>query len=240
MNKSIKQWVWLSHVTTSLTPAYGGKNGFIVAPDKEIRNGDSCNTVSIQMSNHIGSHVDAPRHFKANGTCVDQYRPEDWIFTQPLLVNIPVKEGEIVTINHLQNTIPDQITNADLVLIKTGAEHYRNADYYWKNPPGFSPDICNYLCQRFENFNAIGIDTISISSFAHRNIGRLAHKEFLGKGIRIIEDMALAHVNSTKCIEQVIALPFRFSQSDGSPITVVAQLLTPLAHAHAGRTQTGS
>ena len=225
MEKQLLKWVWLSHTTSSSTPAYGGGNGFDVLADKQINSGDSCNTVSIQMSNHIGTHVDAPLHFVADGTAIDKYQAQEWIFTKPLLIDIPTEQEMIVTVDHLKAAIPSQIRDADLVMIKTGIEQHRCSEAFWKNPPGFSPDICDYLYQRFPSFNTFGIDAISISSFAHRDIGRFAHQEFLGKGIRIIEDMALSNIDSSRQLKQVIALPFRFAEADGSPITVMAELI---------------
>lgn len=62
-------WIWLSHITSSETPAYGD-SAFEVTNEKQLCCGDSCNTVSIKMFNHIGSHLDAPRHFIANAKTV--------------------------------------------------------------------------------------------------------------------------------------------------------------------------
>jgi len=45
----------------------------------------------------------------------------------------------------------------------------------------------------------------------------------LGKGIRIIEDMHLLHLQPGDHIKRVIVLPLRVKTGDGAPCTVVAE-----------------
>jgi arylformamidase len=215
-------WIWLSHVTSTETPAYGGGSAFEVTPDKRMCRGDSCNTVKINMSNHIGSHVDAPRHFIANAKTVSEYFASDWIFEKPLIIDIPVEGAQILQPDQVDARIEGKTEDADLVLLRTCADRDRLSAEYYKTQPGFSPDLCQYFTERFASFSAIGLDAISISSFMHRDIGRLAHKEFLGRGIRIFEDLALSNLPPTANLSKVIALPFRFQDADGSPVTMMA------------------
>jgi kynurenine formamidase len=61
------QWKYLSHPLHPGAPAYGGGNAFLDEPDKQMSQGDSCNTRKWHLSNHMGTHIDFPRHFAANG-----------------------------------------------------------------------------------------------------------------------------------------------------------------------------
>jgi kynurenine formamidase len=220
-------WIWLSHVTSSKTPAYGnGKNGFVTSADKKIGEGDSCNMVSIRMSNHIGSHVDAPRHFIEDGATIEQFDAGSWVFEKPLLIDLPMSEGNIIDIDDVVSSLDDNVVDADLVLMRTGIEAFREQERFWKKPPGFSPELRSWLAGRFASFNALGMDAISISSFAHRDTGREAHREFLGHGIRIFEDLALAGVAPSKRLRKVVALPFRFSEADGAPATLIGDVVS--------------
>ncbi|MBF0188811.1 MAG: cyclase family protein [Magnetococcales bacterium] len=223
------KWIWLSHVTSSHTPAYGGGHAFQAVPDKQIAQGDSCNTKALRLSNHIGSHVDAPRHFVDDGRTVEDYTPEEWIFCQPLLLDVNVEKSAIIDVHHLDKAIPTHVSDADMVLVRTGMEKDRSEDAFWKTPPGFAPETCLYLSQRFPSFSVIGMDTISISSFAQREIGRMAHRAFLECGIRIFEDLALSSVHDAAVLRRVIALPFRFSDADGAPVTLMGELTQNLS-----------
>lgn len=76
-------WIWLSYVTSNEAPAYGGGSAFSSTAVKQICCGDSCNTVELFPSNHIGPDVDAPRHFITDARTVTDYSVSDWIFALP-------------------------------------------------------------------------------------------------------------------------------------------------------------
>lgn len=219
------QYIWLSHVLSSETPVYGGgKEGFKCMPDKQMCDGDSCNTVTLEFSNHLGSHVDAPQHFIPSGITVDDFSPADWIFNKPLLIEIDTLDSELITEEHFQLTMFEDIKDADLVLIKTGFEKYRYEERYWKSAPGFSENVYNLLADRFASFNAIGMDTISMSSLSHRATGRKAHRTFLGAGIRIFEDLMLSNLSYKSDLNKVYAFPLRYKNADGAPTTMVGEI----------------
>jgi len=219
-----KDYIWLSHELTTNTPSYGGGSTFEVIDDKQIKCGDSCNTVFLKFPNHIGSHVDAPSHFVEDGMSIEQYAPDDWIFTQPVLVDIGIGDGDVVSVEHMEEATRNANTDADIILVRTGAESYREQEKYWKSGPGFSPEIYSYLERRFASFTAIGMDAISISSLNHRELGREAHRVFLGAGIRIFEDLKLSSIDEPSKLFNVIALPLRYNLGDGAPVTMIASL----------------
>lgn len=217
--------IWLSHVLSTETPVYGGgTEGFKSTPEKQICRGDSCNTIKLEFSNHLGSHVDAPQHFISTGMTIDEFIPGDWIFNKPLLIEIDVSDSELITEQHLQAVITKNVDDADLVLIKTGFEEFRREERFWKSAPGFSETIYDYLANKFASFNAIGMDTLSISSLSHRETGRKAHRVFLGAGIRIFEDLMLSNLNHKKKLHKVYAFPLRYEQGDGAPITMIGEI----------------
>jgi len=213
--------VWLSHALEPNTPCYGGGAGISVSSGKSMASGDSCNTSLLSFPNHIGSHVDAPRHFISDGSSINDYQPEDWLFTCPLMImDVPTKAGQLLGPDDVPK--PDyQNDNVDLLLIRTGFEVYRDQDVYWREGPGLHPNLAGHFRIMFPSLQAIGLDTISISSFQHRDAGREAHKTFLSDNIRIFEDLSLAHVRDSRSLSQVIALPLRFSSCDGAPCTIL-------------------
>jgi len=214
------KWIYLSHSLTTQTPAYGGGQGLTIETARSIATGDSSNSVTLKFSNHLGTHVDAPRHFLANGKTVDAYDAADWIFTKVFVVDIPTNEAEIVDMRKLENALIN-CKDADLLLIRTGFESRRCSNNYWAESPGFDPALCAFLTNRLPSLTAIGMDTISITSMKHRDMGRAAHHEFLGAGVRIFEDMALANSPVDNNLKQVIAMPLRFENADGSPCTII-------------------
>ena len=216
--------VWLSHTTSVKTPAYGGGYDFEVIEKKQIKCGDSCNTVELRLSNHIGSHVDAPIHFIEDGKTISDYDPHEWIFDKPIIIDIKVSEAEIIEADHLISAGIADFDNADLILIRTGEEQYRGKERYSQSSPGYSEKLYDFLKNRFQSFKAIGMDTISISSYKNRELGRKVHRVFLGQGIRIFEDLRLSAIPKNSNLEKVIALPFRYENSDGSPVTIIGEI----------------
>lgn len=89
--------------------------------------GDSCNAVRIGLSNHLGSHVDAPSHFVTSGRSVDEYAPKDWFFCRPLLVDVPMENAEVINQKRLEVVLPMNAFEIDIVLIRTGFGRYRGA-----------------------------------------------------------------------------------------------------------------
>jgi len=212
--------IWLSHILSENTLLYGGTQGISIRSEKSIQAGDSCNTSIVTFPCHAGSHVDAPYHFIAHGKTVDVYSPEAWIFTSPLVLEVSSDPGELISISDLPTDLTEK-NEVDMVLLLTGFEQYRGQDKYWKEGPGLSPEIAIYLKGRYPSIRAIAIDFISISNLKYRKEGRTAHRQFLENDIVIFEDLSLKRISHPKDLVQVIALPLRFADGDGSPCTVV-------------------
>jgi len=218
-------WIYLSHPLDSDTPAYGGGQGFSAQTVNNMADGDSCNTGYWKLSNHIGTHLDFPRHFVADGKTLENYPPEFFIFEQVYLTRLN-------SISACQVIVPDDVNIVDapetitLLLLKTGFETHREQALYWQQNPGFHPEVADYLRSNLPDLRIVGFDTISLSSFAHRDIGRTAHRAFLDHHhpIQLLEDMALGGVDESTHINQVVVAPLRVIGADGSPCTVMAQI----------------
>ncbi|MBI9085598.1 MAG: cyclase family protein [Desulfobacterales bacterium] len=215
--------IWLSHPLDTDTPLYGGDKGIDIRPDKSMARGDSCNTTILKLPAHAGSHVDAPAHFIADGLTITDYDAQAWIFDHPLVVEVPAAPGILLGPENLER-IQQGTTHTDLLLIRTGFEDRRGKPVYWQNAPGIAPETADFLLARLPGLKAVGFDFISISSLAHREAGRAAHRAFLGAGLRIFEDLSLSALESKKRLDRVIALPLRVSGADGAPCTVVGFL----------------
>lgn len=216
--------VWLSHELTQKTPAYRGGKSLEINLDKQMSLGDTCNTVSLSFSNHLGTHVDVPYHFFKDGKKISDYSPGDWYFKHVKLIDISSKlDCDIVTEEILEF---EKLTDptVDLLLIKTGLERCRDSEAFWKNAVGYEPGIATILKERFPKVKAIGIDSISLAGYSHRDLGRTAHQMFLSQDIRIFEDMKLSNITHGVDILSVVALPLLFESADGAPCTIVANI----------------
>lgn len=226
MTQIISKWIYLSYPLTRKTPAYGGEDSLKIQHEKSIRKGDSCNTLYLSLSNHLGTHIDFPRHFVRAGKTSDDYDPEFWIFHSPFILDIsPVEPMLIIEPEAVDmDAVPD---NIDMLLIKTGFCHLREKDIYWENNPGFAPRLAAFLRKFFPYIRVFGFDSISLSSFAHRETGREAHKAFLdhSRPILLLEDMDLSMIENGTKLKQIIVSPLRIEGADGAPCTVFADIV---------------
>ena len=219
-----EEWVYLSHILDEDTPAYGNGPGLTREQVRSLDRGESCNASMLHLSNHLGSHVDAPNHFIKGGRCVDQYSVLDWFFLKPLVLDVQPNDQNWVT-PHSFETYDLEGLDADLLFIQTHAGVHRKCSHYWENSPVFAPELSDFLKTRLPSLRAVGLDTISISSLNEREVGREAHRTFLGSGLRIFEDMNIGALSSGKSLDMVIALPMRIRNGDAAPCTVIGRLV---------------
>ena len=211
--------VYLSYYINNRTPQYGGDDAIAILQRSSIADGDSSNSKQISMPNHVGTHIDFPRHFSIDGKTLNDYPADFWTFDNPFVLDYNAADEEIIDLNEsILESIP---SGTDILFINTGFQKNRGTKKYWNNNPGLSPDLAFKLRERCSNLKIVGFDFISLSSYQNRILGREAHKEFLVKNnILVIEDMNFT--NLQKGVSLVVALPFMIDQADGGPITVIA------------------
>lgn len=222
-------WVYLSHVLKESTPLYGGKGKVVIERVRAIANGDTCNNTEISMPVHTGTHVDAPFHFDPEGRTLEDYPADYWYVSKPALVNCPAEPGMVLRMEHLKDKLEETSKDIDLLLLRTGAEEWRDTKQkeYCEQGVGLGTDVADWIRSNL-NLKFIGLDFISVSSPLHREEGRSTHRALLGKTpsgsepVMIIEDMALAAL--THVPERVWVVPIRFSEADGAMATVLAQV----------------
>lgn len=219
--------IFLSHLISETSPGYGGKQGFKRTKTRSILAGDSANQEEWQLSGHFGTHIDTPYHFFENGKNLSEYSAQDLVFNKVEIVSHNAQPNEIIQPKCFESIS----STCDLVLLKTGFESQRQNEIYWKQNPGLAPEVGVFLKSQKKSVKAIGFDFISLTSFENRELGRIAHKQFLNNdnstqakdsSILIIEDMALAGL--TQSPVRVIIAPLRVDHADGAPVTVIAEM----------------
>jgi len=218
---------FLSHFLTTNTPSYGNRDEFKVTPKSDINTGDSANTSEWSFTNnHLGTHIDLPRHFCKEGFAYEDYSAQDFIFNTVSLIDYPCISGVLIRKQDVQAKL-SKLTNSnlELLIIRTGYEKHRTLDKYWNDNPGLHAELADYFREKFPAIRAIGFDFISITSWNHRPQGRLSHKAFLcpenSKPIWIIEDMSLQKVNNE--LKRVIVAPLQVENSNGGPVSIIAE-----------------
>lgn len=208
--------VLLSHQLNERTPLYAGDGRIRLKKANSIRKGNSCNTMYWSFCNHTGTHIDAPSHFIEGAKSISDLKAKDFIFSRIGLVSFKkIKPGYVVTKDDLTS-----VRDCQLLFLCTGFEDYRSKPDYWKDSVALSPGLAGWLKKKCPSLRALGIDSISISGLSDRESGRQAHRDFLGRGIFLIEDMKLSALRGKP--DLVIVAPLIVEKADGSPCTVLA------------------
>jgi kynurenine formamidase len=190
---------------------------------KEIKTGGSSNSYTLTFPNHLGTHIDAPRHVDDLGRAVNDYAFDSFVFSHPLVLELPKGESEMVTSADLKEHA-GKIAKADLLLLRTGFQKRRDGDpaSYMNRNPGVSAKAACYLVSDFPRLRALGFDFISLSAVQNREEGRKAHRALLGgRDFFIVEDMDLSHV--PRHIKRVLVVPLLVEGVDSVPCTVLAE-----------------
>jgi len=210
--------IFLSYILDEKTPTYGNRNKFEISKKSDISSGDVANDSFISATVHIGTHIDMPYHFYEDGQTIEDFDASFWIFDKPLIIEI---ESQSVVI---KDELLEKLKNIDdigydILIVKTGICNIRDKSEFWEKNYGFHPDVYDFLIDNFSDIRVFGFDSVSVSSFQNRMMGREAHKRFLNpkKPILLLEDMDLRAIDK---IKKIIISPLRISNCDGLPCTI--------------------
>jgi arylformamidase len=217
----------LSHWLNSDTPTYGDQGGFTRNSISSIKKGRTANSESWNFNNHIGTHIDFPRHFFENGKSSSDYQKPFFVFNKIGFIELSTvqKPGSVIYAKDIENQLEILDPEIDILLLKTNFEKHRGSDVYWKENLGFDPELATLFRDRFKGLKAFGFDSISLTSVMHREIGAKAHKNFLGEeqAILIIEDMHLSKLSEVTKFERLIVASFPVENADGTPVNCLLE-----------------
>lgn len=201
----------------------GGGEGVLIESVRSMAGGDTCNALRFSMPCHAGTHVDLPFHFVRDGATVEAYPADHWVFSVAGVLHLPeVGPGEPLAPAIPEGSLDPRL---DLLIVKTGFGRHRGTPLYWESGPIILPEWADALRKAFPNLRAVGMDTISLSSWANRTVGREAHRQFLegDRPLLLIEDMDLGALTPGCRLDRVVVAPLRLRQADGVPCTVIAE-----------------
>ncbi|MFC1623860.1 cyclase family protein [Candidatus Omnitrophota bacterium] len=220
------RYKWLSYPLDINTYGYGGKKPFTISKSKSISGGDPCNTFILNLPNHIGTHMDCPNHFYNSGKKSYQYKIEDFIFLRPVILECLKSDNELISETDIRKSYK-KLRKADVLLLRTGFYKFRRSSRYGIRNPGIAPEAAKFIREFLGNIRCVGIDTVSVSPYQNRMLGRETHKiffknNFKNEPIRLIEDMDLS--GEMHKLKKVYVFPLLINDIDSSPCTVLGVL----------------
>jgi kynurenine formamidase len=202
-------WVWRSHEETRplYTTGYSYTNRVLTFPD------------------HVGTHVDAPRHFDPSPDAFDiAQAPLEWFYGPALCLDVSAtRQPEWIDADDLsaacaRHTLP--IAPGDIVLLANG--HHRRTyprPEYFDAHPGLTPEAVRWL-------HAQGVRNFGVEA---PNPGHPADRDF--QVHLLCRELGMIHMEGLANLEAVVGRRFTFSgfplkirDGSGSPIRAVALL----------------
>ena len=184
---------------------------------------DEANVTKMELTSHTGTHLDTPGHVIKDGLLLTDFKAEDFVFTRPYLIDLPLEDSTVVQPEHL-GPFTNQGKEADLLLFRFGYGPVRRSDpaRFSKNSPGFGVESAQYLRDHFPKLRALGMDVPSLSCIEHLERTFKAHHALLGgtgRKFLVIEDMNLEQDLSG--LTEVIVAPLWVDRIDGGPCTIL-------------------
>ncbi|UCH60515.1 MAG: cyclase family protein [Anaerolineales bacterium] len=193
-------------------PVWPGDPRVVLQRERKIEEGERSNVSRLEMSVHMGTHVDAPYHFLGgDAPTVEQLSLKD-LTGRVYLLHLP--DIDLITAQILEKAeIPPRTRR---ILFKT-----RNSDY-WANQVvdfqtdfvGLSADAAQYLVER--SIKLVGVDYLSVAPY---DAVEPTHHILLKAGVIIVEGLDLSGVSQGRYTMH--CLPLKLAGSDGAPARAV-------------------
>ena len=209
------EWIDISVPLRNGMVTWPGDAKFERTSTLQMAQGDPCNLSQISTTAHIGTHMDAPRHFLRDGAGME---------TMPIAATmgrarvIEIADPEGIRTSELE---PHHLAKGERILFKT--ENSRDCwktDQFQEKYVYIEPEAARYLAER--GIQTVGVDYLSVGGF--QSGGPETHRILLGAGIWIIEGLDLEHVAPGEY--ELFCLPLKIIGSDGAPARAVLRKLT--------------
>jgi len=171
--------------------------------------------ISIQISTHTGTHIDAPAHILANTKTLDEFGVNKFIGQAVVIDCTQVKEISLDFLKEEESTIKA----VDFVLFYTGWQRKWNTESYFYEFPTLTQKAANWLVTL--ELKALGFDVISVDKMNDMTLPN--HRILLQKEILIIENMTNLDQLISKKFE-LNCIPLKIENSDGSPVRAFARV----------------
>jgi kynurenine formamidase len=182
---------------------------------------NSMNTV-FTLNTHIGTHIDAPRHFYADGAAIDATPLDRIAMREAVVLDVSHKQaGEGVTSEDLECTGVKPAAGQIAVIKTLWTDRAFGKPEFWDNTIYLDPSVGEWI-------EARGVAAVAMDCFPEKPFWRMTltpaerganHKRWLKAGIPMIQ--MLTGLGGIGPRFTMVALPLRLQGMDGSPARVI-------------------
>ena len=219
------EWIDLSHTLEEDIPAWPTHARFGRTLHESQAHGDVATHYGLTLSEHTGTHMDAPLHFISDGSAhygTDEI-PLDRLAGRAATIDATdLGPDDLFGVDRIEAWAHQHgpIEPKDHVLIRygwdvrwtTGPEGRR----FLEDWPGLSREAAEYLVAM--GVSLVGCDTMAID--AAGTTENLAHHALLGNEVYVVEN--LKNLDRLPPFSYFMALPLKIKGGSGSPVRAVA------------------
>jgi arylformamidase len=220
-NDASKSSWWIDATATldpATTPVYEGDAPMNFEFLKDMRKGDGLTLSKYSLGAHSGTHIDAPMHFVRDGASIDKVALEPLI-GPARVIDIPdgVQAINVAELNR------HGWRGAPRVLFRTRSSlrGWMHSSTFHRDFAYIAPDAAQMLADA--GVQLVGIDYISAEQFGAP--APMTHRILLGKGIPIVEGLALEGVRAGDY--DLIVLPMKVAGHEAAPARAVLRTRAP-------------
>ena len=219
----MSQLIDLTHELANGMPVWPGHPVFEQRSVASFAAGDIACNHSLHLSEHCGTHFDAPLHFVPGGQAIDAVPLQRFFRRLAVIAATDVAPDSEVGTNRLLawESRNRALRPGDAVMFHFGW------DRFWADPvgarflsgwPGLSGALAELLVAR--DVSVVGGDCMSIDR--HGSSDFPAHRVLLGAGVLVGENFA--NLGRLPPLAELIALPLRIVGGSGAPLRAVARV----------------
>lgn len=214
-------WTELSHVITEELSRVA------VFPEPRIRlirsmPDDPYNITHLQMAAHHGTHLDAPRHFIADGPTIDQI-PLERLYGRGVVWRFDVRPLATIGVADFERAAP-KVEPGDIVYLDTGWARHINTPEYDRHP-SLAPEAAEWLVKRGVKLLGVDFGTPDLAYFQRpAGFDFPVHRILLGRGVLIAEHLTNLRQFANSRIDTMF-MTLNIHGSDGAPGRMVARPL---------------
>ena len=176
----------------------------------------------ITLSEHTGTHVDAPKHFFPEGVSIDEIPLKALMGRGVKIEATEITKRSFLPLDKILDfeAREGEIKEGDIVMFRFGWDiKYMiqpDASEYLHDWPGLSAEAAVYLMNK--KIKAAGCDCMAIDAFGNEE--NPVHHILLGHSIPIIEN--IQNLSKIPVFSYVIGLPMKIKGGSGSTLRLAA------------------
>ena len=179
---------------------------------------DGWNATTLSLYSHCGTHMDAPRHFLADGKTLDEQDLAAVVGPAMIVDLSPATPKQLITVDDMR-AVADDVQPGSRILFRTDWHQRFGTPEYRDELPRISLELAKWLVEK--QVALIGVEPPSVADVNNKEELTEVHQTLFHGNVVIVEGLAnLDQITQPTVL--FVALPMNIEGGDGSPVRAIA------------------